>query len=46
MQLLEDGILAALAAIAADEEDNQAKIRGTAAAWTFSKDGKRLITSW
>ena len=47
-----DGILvlpediAALAAIAADEEDNQAKIRGTAAAWTFSKDGKRLITSW
>ncbi len=47
-----DGILvlpedvAMKAAIAADEEDNQAKIRGTAAAWTFSKDGKRLLSSW
>ena len=47
-----DGILvlpvgvALKAAIAADEEDNQAKLRGTAAAWTFSKDGKRLISSW
>ena len=47
-----DGILvlpediAALAAIMADEEDNQAKLRGTAAAWTFAKDGKRLLCSW
>jgi prepilin-type N-terminal cleavage/methylation domain-containing protein len=47
-----DGILilpediAALAAIAADETDQKAKLRGTAAAWTFSKDGKRLLTSW
>ena len=47
-----DGILvlpddvAALAAIMADEEDNKAKLRGTAAAWTFSKDGRRLLCSW
>lgn len=47
-----DGILvlpvdvALKAAIAADEEDNQAKLRGTAAAWTYSKDGKRLLCSW
>ena len=47
-----DGILvlpedvALKAAIAADEEDNQAKLRGTAAAWTYSKDGKRLLSSW
>ena len=47
-----DGILvlpddiAALAAVTLDEEDNKAKVRGTAAAWTCSEDGKRLITSW
>ena len=47
-----DGILvlpddiAVLAAITADEEDNKAKLRGTAAAWTCSEDGKRLLCSW
>lgn len=28
------------------DENGQAKLRGTAAAWTRSKDGKRLLTSW
>ena len=46
-----DGILtlpdeiAALAGVGPDE-DGKATIRGTAAAWTRSKDGKRLLCSW
>lgn len=46
-----DGILtlpdnvATLANVGLDE-NGKATIRGTAAAWTLSKDGKRLLTSW
>ena len=38
-------VIAAMANAARDE-DGKATIRGTAAAWTRSKDGKRLVASW
>ncbi len=43
MTLPED--IALLANVGLDE-DGKATVRGTAAAWTRSKDGKRLLSSW